>query len=1139
MTAGITRVHSWFAVFLTFFIISSSSLLGAPTTTQTSKPTTDSVSIEATVEAINAQIKRVEANSDISEEDKKTLLKTYNQALDQVKEAERWAARAKEYEKQGHVTPVLIKAIQEKLAEPVVKHVPNVPANMTLAKIEEKFKQAQADLNGTNKRKRDLELKDDTALNPNRLKELPKNISDLKQQIDEIKSKQRAPADPNEAIEFRIARRTLLRTQRRFMQNLLDALESDQSSLPDRMELFRLQLQLADREINQAKKEYDFWSDLLNVRRKEQAKRDAENARRQAANAIPEVRKLALENADLAEQRNNSNSPSVKKDAVTAAFRNVERISEELTGHFFGNDKIMGLKAKVDQSGVNKSISLLLRKERSRLPNIRDLNRQIAIRQSELEDVQNRIIQLQEEVDWYSDTDARLAEMMNNLDPKIHSDRRVEIEEAASEQLKLAYEYRKGLLDDYNSYFDQLFNLDNTERQLVKKAQIIADYIDEHIFWFPSTGSLFTSNLFSATWKACTWFADPDGFGEDGWRHFAGTVTGSMKANFLVWICAVAAFIIFLVYKYRIETFFTRHQNHDTFVNTLKMLIQTLLTTVPWPGLLFFFVWQITSWPHASNFTKAMAAGLYAVAVLFLTFDVLIALCLPSGIAERHFKWNPENTRIIRTNLYWFVSLCLPAVFVIATLNWQGTEDAKDSLGRLAFIILLLAFAIFMKRVLGPVRHTLQRTLARRWEGWGTWTHYVWYPLAIGVPVFLAILAAIGYYYTAAELAWRLLATLWILLGILITREVLLRWVFLTYRKIAQRQSNKKQERTTGKAVDPPAEEQQGLNLYTINDQTRKLLDSFVFFVMVVALWQIWDDVLPALAFFKQIHPWGFKLTDMFLAAIIAFMTYIAGKNIPGLLEITLLPRLPLDSGIRFAITKVTRYLIVILGTVIAFKTLGYGWSDIQWLVAAMTVGLSFGLQEIFANFISGLIILFERPMRVGDIVTVGSQSGTVTRIQIRATTITDGENKELIIPNKEFITGRVINWTLTDRILKLSLPVEIAYGSDTDLAQRLLLKIATSNPRVIQTYPPSAVFVGFGQNGIHFELSVHTSVENFGVLRHELNSAINRAFSEAGIQIPIPQQEIHVRAVRDLPYVDPKLDAAAWPEIPNKPKAP
>jgi potassium efflux system protein len=206
---------------------------------------------------------------------------------------------------------------------------------------------------------------------------------------------------------------------------------------------------------------------------------------------------------------------------------------------------------------------------------------------------------------------------------------------------------------------------------------------------------------------------------------------------------------------------------------------------------------------------------------------------------------------------------------------------------------------------------------------------------------------------------------------------------------------------------------------------------------------------------------------------------------------------------------------------------IGIGWSKVQWLAAAMVVGLGFGLQEIFANFVSGLILLFERPIRIGDTVTVGDVTGEVTRIQIRATTITDWNRKELVIPNKEFVTGQVINWTLSDSTLRVIVPVGIAYGSNTQLAEEILAKVAKENDLVLAEPKSKVLFLEFGESSLNFELRVFvSSVEYLLKVRHQLHKAIDQEFRRAGIEIAFPQRDIHVRSIRDsLPVIDSGAD--------------
>ena len=238
----------------------------------------------------------------------------------------------------------------------------------------------------------------------------------------------------------------------------------------------------------------------------------------------------------------------------------------------------------------------------------------------------------------------------------------------------------------------------------------------------------------------------------------------------------------------------------------------------------------------------------------------------------------------------------------------------------------------------------------------------------------------------------------------------------------------------------------------------------------------------------------------------------MAARNLPSLLEIILLQYFSISAGSRYAARTLTGYVIVATGLVLVFKAMGGDWAQIQWLVAALSVGIGFGLQEIVANFISGLIILFERPIRVGDYVTVGDTDGTVTRIQIRATTILTRDRKELLVPNKEFITGRLLNWSLSDQTTRLKLVVGIPYGANVKLAEKLMLQAAQEHPRVQKEPRPFVYFESFGDSALILELRcVIDNVDYRVVTLSELHHAIDEKFREAGMEIPFPQQDVHL----------------------------
>jgi potassium efflux system protein len=259
-------------------------------------------------------------------------------------------------------------------------------------------------------------------------------------------------------------------------------------------------------------------------------------------------------------------------------------------------------------------------------------------------------------------------------------------------------------------------------------------------------------------------------------------------------------------------------------------------------------------------------------------------------------------------------------------------------------------------------------------------------------------------------------------------------------------------------------------------------------------------------------------LADVGLALVYAVVTVMLAKQLPAVLEIILLRQTQMSAGSRYTATTLTNYAVIIIGVVLVFKTLGTDWSKLQWLVAALGVGVGFGLQEIVANFISGLIILFERPVRVGDVVTVGDTDGTVTRIRIRATTIKTWDGKELLVPNKEFITDRLLNWSLSDQTTRILISVGIAYGANVRLAMRLLEEAAREHLKVLSEPAPSVIFEGFGDNALTMVLRCFVdSVDVRMRTVSELNQAINDKFMAAGISIAFPQRDLHLDTTRPL----------------------
>ena len=221
-----------------------------------------------------------------------------------------------------------------------------------------------------------------------------------------------------------------------------------------------------------------------------------------------------------------------------------------------------------------------------------------------------------------------------------------------------------------------------------------------------------------------------------------------------------------------------------------------------------------------------------------------------------------------------------------------------------------------------------------------------------------------------------------------------------------------------------------------------------------------------------------------------------------------------IDMGNREAVGAIFRYALLVVGFIIILQTTGIDMTIVSVLAGTLGVGVGFGLQNIVNNFVSGLIILFERPIKVGDRIEVGNVHGRVTRIGARSSTVLTNDNIAIIVPNLKFITENVVNWSHADQKVRFRIPVTVASGSDPYLVERLLLQAALEVPEVLDDPEPGVRLFGFDENGMHFELRAWSRalIQRRGLLTSKLNYVIYDKFTAHGIDVPTPQREIYVR---------------------------
>ena len=584
---------------------------------------------------------------------------------------------------------------------------------------------------------------------------------------------------------------------------------------------------------------------------------------------------------------------------------------------------------------------------------------------------------------------------------------------------------------------------------------------------------------------------------------------------------------------------------------------------------MWFLAVRLTTVAETSEFIGAVAHGLMAVAWGYLPLEALLKIFRSDGLADHHFDWPDSTIRLFRRTVPGLAACGLPLAFVTATLYASDPEHGLDLVERACFVAATVVLTLFLRRVMRPDTGILYEYLTAHPEGWIARLQLPLYWGTVLSPLCLAGLTVAGYYYTAQQLAWRLFATILFVFSQQLVRALLQRLLIVERRKLTIEQAHERnaelateQAESESAAVTAPTpavpHEELRADVERNTEQSRRLLSMALTVTSLVGVWMIWFDVLPALHILDQWPLWPTRVEvtadessltvspgqsmpapgdvpesqlaqdtvtvlrpvtprDVGLAILLAIVTFACARNIPGLMEMWVLQRLPLDQSVRYAITTLTRYASILLGVSVSFNAISVGGAKVQWLATALTFGLAFGVQEIFANFVAGLILLFERPIRVGDVVTVDDVSGVVSRIRIRATTITNWDRKEYVIPNKEFITGRMLNWTLSDKVNRVVINVGIAYGSDVNRAIELLVQVCRDHPLILSDPGPGVTFEGFGDNTLNLVVrSYLPDLDNrLGVI-DALHSNIDRVFREAGIEIAFPQHDLHLRTIDD-----------------------
>lgn len=1077
---------------------------------------------------VDTRISEVKADAAMDANARQAVLDLYGQAKAHIAAAQSYEARTKDLDAQAAAAPANAQALRAATTQPTSQPA-SAPAEASLVEMEAALRKlVEVDLADVKKKAEaaDQSLKAITAAQaelPARIAKLREEVAALAKKTDDLRASTDAAALKQAQLAANFAKRHELEAQGKFLEKRL----TTSAAIAD---LTRAQQAYFAREVARLEARIKARREQVAKRREEESRLQVAKARQEvadAADAHPLVRDVAEYNLYLTQLREGDDGLNARRKRIGDEKA---RIDARLARLQDAHSKAEKLISEVGQSDV---IGLFLRTERAQLPDIREHRQRSQQRQERMVEVKLLLFRLEDKRNEIGDVNGRAEQLIASADPPIEPRYVEEVRTRLVKSLSTALQTLDALIRDQEEYFQELTDLELTENQLIQEAERFRSYIDKTVLWTRSAPRLGRGQDITDSWRALAWLTSADNWRKLGSALVSGTWRQPVSAGLAGLV--IAALLLLRARLHRHVRRLGRQANkfgRGAMLRMLRALVMTLLSAAAWPGVVLLMGMVLGFGRQESPFADAVSQGLMTAAAGWLPLAVVIEICRKEGLGEKFFRWPTEALRRKLGSIRWLVAAALPLLLIAATLESQSEVAYRDSLGRIASISLLVILGAYVAWLFWPTGSLVAEGLGRRRTAWLYRFRMLWYPIAVIVPLWLAGAAVMGYYYTTLQLSGRLLVQLWVIITLVVLQATLRKWFTIGAARLARARLDEPPAESAG--ADGPVSSDSALP--TVSEaaaQIRQFADYFVVILMLVSLWVVWADVLPALGVLRDVEMWtvgageaavNVSLADLFLAILVLVLTVIASKNAPGILEVAVFRRLRIDAGVSYAINAMARYVIAVVGFVLTAQTIGIAWGHVQWLIAAVSVGLGFGLQEIFGNFISGLILLFERPIRVGDVVTVGDVSGSVTQIRIRATTILDWDRKELVVPNKEFITGRLVNWTLSDTILRVVIPVGVAYGSDTRLAHKLLLKVADENARVLKNPEPLAFFQSFGASSLDFDLRVYIgSISDLLATRHELHLAIDDAFRKAGVEIAFPQRDIHIRSIEaSLPIENP-----------------
>lgn len=696
----------------------------------------------------------------------------------------------------------------------------------------------------------------------------------------------------------------------------------------------------------------------------------------------------------------------------------------------------------------------------------------------------------------------------------------------------LIIEAHKKLIKNYDDQILQATEIKNLYSNVVQEYNLLRKFIDEVVIWRKDYDVIdfnWFKNLYKIIHrlffiKMTPWLKENLNFDSKFWYFF------------LVSLCFIALFhdVLSKRFKSSLSASLSPMQSYGFKLSySINKLLLTIVYAFLYP-LFLIFLSQFMS--HSSDTLMAgIGASVEKFSLYLFSFTFIFCLSARDGLLHKSFRVPMVYLNKLKIMLSLFFSLSVFAVLPFLFIRSYFLYSVYDTLGRFCFIVINLLLSLSVFRVLSLSKDIVYSFFKSK---------FLYYSLLIFfslVPLFCIASSFLGYFESSVIIFNQLIQSIIVGFLFLLLFLFLNHWLFLQKRDIVLKRrrqelqsiyeaksassSFSKDDILRNDILSKREEEIYSLNLKGAAKETLQLIKILLVLFFSFVLYNIWSSTQDLiLSFLNDIEILQFSsrasdgqtaditaksvLLFVFISALSMFLI----KKLPSLLELFVLQKISLTPGSHYAIMAVTRYCFIIIAVFLAFDYLGVPWENLQFVAATLTFALGFGLRDIIGNFFSGIVILFEKPIRIGDTVTIDNLTGAVSKIHLRATTIIDWDRKEVVVPNSVFVTKNLINWSLSDPITRVVVKVPVVRDSDSELVENLLYSVLDDCDFLLDMPKPEIWFSGFGSHSQDFEIRVFVKdIDHRWPVRHQIHNKITKIFKENNIIIAYPEMRVRM----------------------------